>query len=143
MDDVILNKTASIQRCLRRIRAVYAREAELAFAADFDRQDIVVLNLMRAAEQAVDLANYLVRKQQLGLPQNSRESFLLLGQAGIIQPELAERLGRMVGFRNIAVHEYQRLDLAKVVDIVEHHLGDFQRFTQHALGQQALFDRDG
>lgn len=142
MDDVILNKTASIQRCLKRIRTVYARETELAFADDFDKQDIVVLNLMRAAEQTVDLANYLVRKQQLGLPQNSKEGFLLLGQSGVITPDLAERLGRMVGFRNIAVHEYQRLDLAKVVDIVEHHLVDFQRFTQQILGQQELFDVD-
>lgn len=140
MDDVILNKTASIQRCLQRIGSAYARETGLAFADDFDKQDIVVLNLMRAAEQAVDLANYLVRKQRLGLPQNSKESFLLLSQSGVITPDLAERLGRMVGFRNIAVHEYQRLDLAKVVDIVEHHLVDFQRFTQQILGQQELFD---
>ena len=58
----------------------------------------------------------------------------------MIAPDLAERLGRMVGFRNLAVHEYQRLDLAKVVDIVEHHLVDFQRFTQQILGQQELFD---
>ena len=79
MDDVILNKTASIQRCLKRIRMVYTRATGLGFADDFDKQDIVILNLVRAAEQAVDLANYIVRKQQLGLPQNSKESFLLLG----------------------------------------------------------------
>lgn len=140
MDDVILNKTASIQRCLKRIRTVYTRATGLAFADDFDKQDIVILNLVRAAEQAVDLANYIVRKQQLGLPQNSKESFLLLGQGGVINPDLADRLGRMVGFRNLAVHEYQRLDLAKVMEIVEHHLVDFQRFTQQVLGQQELFE---
>lgn len=139
MDDVILNKTASIQRCLKRIRTTYAHESELAFVDDFDKQDIIVLNLMRAAEQALDLANYLVRKQQLGVPQNSKESFLLLGHAGVIKLELAEQLGRMVGFRNIAVHEYHRLDLAKIVDIIENHLVNFQRFTQQILGQQELF----
>lgn len=140
MDDVILNKTASIQRCLKRIRTVYSRSTGLAFADDFDKQDIVILNLVRAAEQTLDLANYLVRKEQLGLPQNSKESFLLLGQGGLIKPDLAERLGRMIGFRNLAVHEYQRLDLAKVIDIIEHHLVDFQRFTQQVLGQQELFE---
>lgn len=56
-----------------------------------------------------------------------------------IKLDLAEQLGRMVGFRTIAVHAYQRLDLAKVVDIVENHLVDFQRFTQQILGQQKLF----
>lgn len=140
MDDVILNKTASIQRCLKRIRTVYIRATGLAFADDFDKQDIVILNLVRAAEQAVDLANYIVRKQQLGLPQNSKESFLLLGQGGVINPDLADRLGRIVGFRNLAMHEYQRLDLAKVMEIIEHHLVDFQRFTQQVLGQQELFE---
>lgn len=39
----------------------------------------------------------------------------------------------------IAVHEYQRLDLAKVVDIVENHLADFQRFPQQILGRQEPF----
>lgn len=139
MDDVILNKTASIQRCLMRVRSAYARESDLAFADDFDKQDIIVLNLMRAAEQALDLANYLIRTRQLGVPQNSKESFLLLGQAGVIKLDLAAALGRMVGFRNLAVHEYHRLDLAKITDIVENHLVDFQRFTQQILGQQELF----
>ncbi len=124
MDEVILNKTASIQRCLQRIRSTYARETGLAFADDFDRQDIVVLNLMRAAEQTLDLANYLVRKQQLGLPRNSKESFLLLGQAGLISGDLAEELGKMVGFRNMAVHESQRGQLATIISIVNEHLVD-------------------
>jgi len=142
MDEVILNKTSSIQRCLQRIRSTYARETGLAFADDFDRQDIVVLNLMRAAEQTLDLANYVVRKQQLGLPRNSKESFLLLGQAGLISGDLAEELGKMVGFRNMAVHEYQRGQLATIISIVNDHLVDFQRFTQQILGQKDLFNSE-
>jgi predicted nucleotidyltransferase len=38
---------------------------------------------------------------------------------------VAERMRRMVGFRNVAVHEYRRLDPAVVSTVVEHRLGDF------------------
>jgi uncharacterized protein YutE (UPF0331/DUF86 family) len=75
----------------------------------------------------------------LGIPQSSRESFDLLAQADLITSSLADRLARMVGFRNIAVHEYQKLDLDKVKEIVEHHLVDFRRYTQQILGQKELF----
>lgn len=131
-DVVILNKTASIERCLKRILDDYAgHEAE--FAADFMRQDAVILNLQRACEQTIDLANHLVKVQKLGIPQTSKDAFDLLAGAGIIEVTLAQRLGSMVGFRNIAVHDYQKINLAIVTAIIHKHLVDFQDFIQVTL----------
>jgi len=139
-DDVVLNKSASIQRCLRRIRTEYQRDTGLPFADDYNKQDIVVLNLIRACQSTLDLANYLIRKHKLGLPQSSKESFTLLWEADFITKELAEKLESMIGFRNIAVHEYQKLDLDIVAGIAENHLVDFERFTQQILGRRELYD---
>jgi len=38
-----------------------------------------------------------------------------------------------VGFRNVAVHDYRKLDLAVVRSIVAHHLDDFLTFGREAM----------
>ncbi|MSP62988.1 MAG: DUF86 domain-containing protein [Myxococcales bacterium] len=132
MDDVALNKAASIERCVRRVREEYAAlGGELG--ADITRQDSVILNLQRACEAIIDLAMHLVRVTRAGLPQESRDAFDLLVAAGRLDEELAGRLKRMVGFRNVAVHEYQALNLAVVDAIVRTRLDDLLAFAAHAV----------
>lgn len=61
--------------------------------------------------------------------------FTLLAQAGWIDPAQAEVMKRMVGFRNIAVHDYQALQLPITLNIIEHHLDDFLEFAGRILRQ--------
>lgn len=86
-DDIILNKSADLSRCLSRIREEYIGQ-ELAFETEIRRQDSVVLNLTRACETAIDLANHIVKIRKLGIPQTARESFELLQDAGILSADL-------------------------------------------------------
>jgi uncharacterized protein YutE (UPF0331/DUF86 family) len=74
-----------------------------------------------------------VRREKLGIPQDSRDAFDLLVRAGFLDPVLAERLKRMVGFRNVAVHDYARLDLAIVRSILERHLGELAQFAEQSI----------
>lgn len=76
----------------------------------------------------IDLANLLIRERALGVPQSSRDSFNLLAEARLIEPALSERLQRMIGLRNIAVHQYQILDLAIVEAVLRHDLDDLLAF---------------
>ena len=127
-DDVILNKAASIERCLRRITEEFAGDRQ-NLAANQTKQDAIVLNLQRACETAIDLAMYVISQRRLGLPQESRDAFALLQTADILPSELAGRMQRMVGFRNVAVHEYTRLNLDIVLTIITKHLDDFRTFS--------------
>ena len=131
-DDVSLNKAAAIERCLARIRAVYAGDP-LNLRNDLIRQESILLNLQRACEAAIDLAMHRVRRDKLGIPQDSRDAFDLLVRAGSLEPSLAEGLKRMVGFRNIAVHDYARIDLEIVHAILERRLGDLGRFAEESI----------
>jgi len=132
VDDVLLNKIAIIERCLKRVGEEY-RGHEHELHSNFARQDSIVLNLLRACEASIDLAMHLVRSKKLGLPQESREAFTLLEQSGLLDGALAERMRAMVGFRNIAVHDYQKLNLDVVKSILEKHLDDFRRYTAVVL----------
>lgn len=131
-DDVLLNKIGIIERCLKRIEEEY-RGHEHELQVNFTRQDSIVLNLLRACEASIDLAMHLVRSKKLGLPQESREAFTLLEQSGLLDSALAARMRAMVGFRNIAVHDYQKLSLDVVKSILERHINDFRRYTAVAL----------
>lgn len=127
-DDVILNKASSIERCLRRIDEEYAG-SEQNLVGNQTKQDAIVLNLQRACETAIDLAMYVVSQRKLGVPQDSRDAFTLLQTAGLLEADLATRMQRMVGFRNVAVHEYARLNLDVVRTIITRQLGDFRTFS--------------
>ena len=131
-DDVLLNKAASIERGVRRAREEYER-APASFAEDFTRQDAAILNIQRACEAALDMGQHLIRRERLGVPQGARDVFTLLNQGGWVTAELADVMKRMVGFRNIAVHEYQKLQLPITVSIIQHHLDDFLAFGKAVL----------
>lgn len=132
-DEVVLNKAAVIERCLERIVEEYEGN-EAALETDYTRQDAIVLNLLRASEAAIDLAMHAARVGKLGLPQESREAFELLERAGWIESHLSRRMQAMVGFRNVAVHDYQRLRIEVVRSILETHLDDFRAFSSAMIG---------
>ena len=123
MDDVLLNKAGIIERCLRRVAEEY--RGDPARLEDFTHQDSIVLNLERACQASIDAAMYVVAREHLGVPQDSADAFRLLAAAGRLDAQLAERLRRMVGFRNVAIHEYQALDIRILRSIVDSRLVDF------------------
>jgi uncharacterized protein YutE (UPF0331/DUF86 family) len=75
------------------------------------------------------MANRMIRLRRLGYPKDSRESFTILGKAGVLEPSIAATMEAMVGFRNVAVHEYRALDLGRVRHIIEHRLDDLLAFS--------------
>ncbi len=132
VDDVVLSKAATIERCVERVREEYAGEQARLFD-DITRQDAIVLNLQRACQAAIDLAMHLVKTRRLGVPQESRDAFQLLIGAGLLEKRLGERLKRMVSSHNVAVYDYQALNLDIVQNIITEHLDDFLAFAAFAL----------
>ena len=131
-DDVPLNKAAAIERAVRRVREEHAGD-DRRLLSDQTRQDAIILNLQRACESSIDAAMHLVRVHRLGIPQETREAFELLERARLIDAHLADRMKKMVGFRNVAVHDYQKLSLEIVRRIVVDQLDHFLAFTQVLL----------
>jgi uncharacterized protein YutE (UPF0331/DUF86 family) len=99
-----------------------------AYAADWKTQRIVERTLHLAIETCMDVADHLVADRRLRVPETGAESFEILGEAGVISRELGSALALMVGFRNILVHDYTRLDPAIVVRVLQRDLRDVERF---------------
>lgn len=121
-------KLEALRHCLQRVRDRRPATAEM-LAADADLQDVLVLNLSRAVQSCVDLAAHLLASSQQAVPTTMGEAFSRLASAGHIDADLAERLRRAVGFRNIAVHNYERIDWDIVFALSGAPLADFDRFA--------------
>ncbi len=115
-DDILLNKAAIIERCIRRV----GEEARACPGYDdFSHVDALTLNIERACQASIDMAMHVVAERHLGVPQSNAEAFALLEKSGIIGAELSKSLRGMAGFRNVAVHQYEELDMDVLRWVVE------------------------
>lgn len=127
--DVILNKIDTIERCINRIREVYDNNPENL--NDYTKQDSIVLNIQRVCEASIDLAMHIISEKRLGVPQSSRDGFDVLNKNNLIDDKLNKNLKAMVGFRNIAVHDYKKIEIKIVQMIIEKHLEDFKELIYY------------
>lgn len=135
-NSVLLSKAAIIERAIKRAKEEYTN-AGANFAQDFTRQDAAILNIQRACEAAIDMGQHFIRANKLGLAQSARDVFTLLAEHKIIQPKLANTLQNMVGFRNSAVHEYQKILLPIVETIISQHLDELLEFSSSLVKQSS------
>jgi len=131
IDDVILNKTEIVKRCIGRAKEEYDGNSENL--ENYTKQDSITLNIQRACEAVIDLGMHVIAERGLGIPQTSRDTFEILQNNKIIGHEMSERLKAMIGFRNIAIHNYQRLNLKIIQAIIEKDLKDLLYFTDVIL----------
>ena len=129
--DVVTAKVATIDRCLQRISET--RGERRAILLPVEIEDIVVLNLQRARQAAIDLATHVVAAERYALPDSVAAFFSVLEGHGILESPLAERLRRIGGFRNDAIDDYQALDAGIVEAIVSRHLTDLRLFAARVV----------
>jgi uncharacterized protein YutE (UPF0331/DUF86 family) len=128
-NEVLLNKAATIEKCIARVKEEYEKDIK-SFETDYTRQDAAILNIERACETVLDMGHIYIRENKFGIPQSSRNIFELLAKNDVISGELSEKLKKMVGFRNIAVHDYQSIQLPILLDIIKTHLNDLLEFSK-------------
>jgi len=133
MDKIVLEKKIdSILRCLNRIEERLPK-TETKFFNDYDAQDVVILNLTRAVQLSVDIATHILATTQLASPSTMADAFVNLERTQIITAEITDKMKRAVGYRNVAVHCYDDINLSITYEIAQKHLGDFKQFIQQIL----------
>jgi uncharacterized protein YutE (UPF0331/DUF86 family) len=126
--DLIRSRLVSLQRCLMRVQERCPIDVA-TLRSDLDLQDIVTLNLERAVQLAVDIAGHVVAANGLAAPGTMAAAFDGLADLGVISGKNAARMRKAVGFRNVAVHQYDALDWDVVFAIATVHLDDFRSFS--------------
>lgn len=128
---VIISKYESIQKCIKRIQEEYDGKIENLY--NYKTLDPIVLNLQRACELVTDIAMYIVANRKLGIPQTKKEAFIKLEENKLISRNVSANMQKMIGFRNIAIHDYKQIDEEILADVIENHLSDLIEFAKEIL----------
>ena len=135
MDPALIErKLESLDRCIQRINEKYP-DSPNDLAEDYDRQDIIAVNLERGVQSCVDLATHLLAAGKLPLPASAAEAFRSLAAEGMIDRAIADQMAKAVGLRNIAVHEYSRLDWEQIHEYLPHALENLRGFARAIAGR--------
>ena len=126
---VIKTKLESLRKCLDRIELKKTKTLE-DLIQDIDTQDIIALNLERSVQLCVDIANHVLSSLDDAPAMSMAESFERLSEKKIIPDELGKNLKKAVGFRNLSVHAYDKIDWQLVWNILEENLTDLVRFLE-------------
>ncbi|MGH3980565.1 MAG: type VII toxin-antitoxin system HepT family RNase toxin [Pseudonocardiaceae bacterium] len=111
--ELLAERAAAVGRHLDRVaRHLPGDPAELR--PDEAATDTVILHLWQAVQVVIDMAVSTCVQLGLASPPTYADAFRRLANARVIPQELAERLARAAGFRNLVVHAYGRLDLQRV-----------------------------
>ena len=127
--EVLQTKLEALIRCVHRIKDQNVSSLE-ELESNLDKQEIIILNLQRAVQICVDIGNHILLDYKTPTPSTMAETFKYLAENKIISPTNAEDLSHAVGFRNIAVHQYENLDCKIIYAIITSHLDDFKTFVE-------------
>jgi uncharacterized protein YutE (UPF0331/DUF86 family) len=131
-NDVVLEKLDSLSRCIERIKLKCPNSLD-QLQKDIDLQDIIVLNIQRAVQISVDIAGHIVSGTNVKSPETMAGLFIELNKQKILTDKTTKSMALSVAFRNVAVHEYDELDISKVYNVAKNHLVDIENFAKEIL----------
>ena len=135
--DLILAKAGSVRRRLYRIAAKRQRDLE-SFKEDLDSQEIVLFNLQMAIQDCIDIAAHIISEEGWGVPGSTNEIFYLLEENDFMSRSLTEKMVKCVGFRNLLVHAYSKIEAERVFEIAQKDIHDLEAYLKALFKRLAL-----
>jgi uncharacterized protein YutE (UPF0331/DUF86 family) len=127
-EDVVARRLLAMNEALQELQRPAAAD-ERALASDPVLRAAVERWLQVAIEACIDLADHLVASEGWTPPESARAAFSALAAHDRLDRELAERLSGAAALRNILVHDYVSIDLARLARVVRDDLPDLRAFA--------------
>lgn len=133
----ITSRIEEINERLKYLRGS-AKVDKVKFLTDHIIATFTERDLQVAIQACLDIANHLIAKFNLEKPKENKEIFLILAKHKIIPQDLAKKLVKMAGQRNILVHEYLEVEREEIYKTINYNLGDIVEFVKYI---QKLLDK--
>lgn len=127
--DIIISKAAAVKRHLSRIASKADTDLQ-TFAANLDLQESILFNLQMSIQNCIDIAAHIISDESLGIAGSNNEMFYILEENGYISQDITEKMVKSIGFRNLIVHEYVKLDLKQVFQVAKTDISDLYDFLK-------------
>ena len=137
--NLILAKAGSVKSHLNRV--IERRNIDLnGFMEDIDRQEIILFNIQAAVQNCIDIAAHIISEEGFGVPGSTTEMLYILRKHGYLDNNLTQKMVKAVGFRNLIVHEYGKIELKQVYEIAQNDLNDLNEYLKSILNKLGLTD---
>lgn len=127
------NRLNALEGYLTEIKALAALPRD-EFIREPSYHHLAERYLHLACEAVLDMANHIISEEGFRQPGTNKEAMTVLEQEGVLSPDLAERLRKWMGFRNVLVHLYLEIDHGRVYDAMAEDLGDLEEFASRMAG---------
>ncbi|MBI4599755.1 DUF86 domain-containing protein [Candidatus Uhrbacteria bacterium] len=130
--DVIESKLSDIQRYFGELEPV------LKFSRTEILDDPLKIHTVERLFQlivdtALDINTHIIIESSFGVPDDYQNTFVVLGEQGILPMSFVNRIAPSVGLRNMIIHRYGHVDLKRMVDDIQGEMGDYREYTKHIL----------
>ena len=137
--NLILAKAGSVKSHLNRV--IERRNIDLnGFMEDIDRQEIILFNIQAAVQNCIDIAAHIISEEGFGVPGSMTEMLYILRKHGYLDNNLTQKMVKAIGFRNLIVHEYGKIELKQVYEIAQNDLNDLNEYLKSILNKLGLTD---
>ncbi|MEJ5199649.1 MAG: DUF86 domain-containing protein [Anaerolineae bacterium] len=101
-----------------------------SYVNDVRLRRAVERSLQVAVEACLDIARRIIAIEGFRYPENNQDTFRVLVEEKIVPARLLDTLQEMARFRNLIVHDYVKIDDARVYGILKQRLGDFDAYAR-------------
>ncbi|MDH3883952.1 MAG: DUF86 domain-containing protein [Desulfobacterales bacterium] len=137
--DLIIAKAGSVRSHLNRV--FEKRNVDLdGFLKDIDTQESILFNIQMAVQICIDIAAHIISEKGLGVPGSTTEMFYVLEKNGYLDSDLTQKMVKAVGFRNLTVHEYGKIELEQVYEIAQGDINDLNEYLKAIIKKLGLTD---
>jgi len=137
--DLILAKAGSVKSHLNRV--LEKRNVDLDnFIKDIDRQESILFNIQTAVQNCIDIAAHIISEESFGVSGSTTEMLYILEKNGYLDNDLTQKMVKAVGFRNLIVHEYGKIELEQVYAIAQDDINDLNEYLKAIIKKLGLTD---
>lgn len=129
---LILRKLTELDEYLKQMGEFSSVTLE-EYSRDWKVQRIVERTLQMMIETCADIANHIISDRGYRTPDNYGDTFRVLHENGVLKNNLFEIMLKMARFRNIVVHQYDKVDEAIVIGIMRNNLNNFTAYRDAIL----------
>jgi uncharacterized protein YutE (UPF0331/DUF86 family) len=126
-----IEKSQEYIRFLEKIKSEYSVEE---FVKDKMIYGSVERFLHLSIEALIDMGNHIISNEDLGQVDSYRDIPIILFKNKYINKELKDIFIKIIGFRNILVHDYLDIDKEIVYQVLDENLSDIKSILRNYAG---------
>ena len=127
--DIIKIKLKELEQNLIYLKKISYDINEENIKSDMIRYWGIERGIQISIECIIDISNIIISVSGREKPDTYREIMLMMSSLGVVSKGFSKRLGNMVGFRNILVHDYTKIDPDIILEIFKNDMNDFVKYT--------------